>query len=62
MSRASEQPPNDGSPDQSMLAEEANNYAFLVHSHKTLTENLPPKIDNKALTRPKRRRTRYVFT
>ncbi|KKZ68372.1 hypothetical protein EMCG_05958 [[Emmonsia] crescens] len=34
-----------------------NNYAFLVHSHKTLTQNLPPRVDNKALARQKRRRT-----
>ncbi|PGH02884.1 hypothetical protein AJ80_08782 [Polytolypa hystricis UAMH7299] len=32
-------------------------YAFLVHSQKTLTQNLPPKIDNKLLARQKRRRT-----
>lgn len=36
-----------------------NNYAFLVHSQKTLTQNLPPRVDNKALARQKRRRTRY---
>ncbi|KAK2796000.1 hypothetical protein FQN51_009545 [Onygenales sp. PD_10] len=35
----------------------SNNYAFLVHSQKTLTQNLPPKVDNKALARQKRRRT-----
>ncbi|OAX81791.1 hypothetical protein ACJ72_03869 [Emergomyces africanus] len=34
-----------------------NNYAFLVHSQKTLTLNLPPRVDNKALARQKRRRT-----
>ncbi|KAG5303199.1 homeobox transcription factor [Histoplasma capsulatum G186AR] len=34
-----------------------NNYAFLVHSQKSLTQNLPPKVDNKALARQKRRRT-----
>jgi hypothetical protein len=36
-------------------------YAFLVHSQKTLTQNLPPRVDNKLLARQKRRRTRYVF-
>jgi hypothetical protein len=36
------------------------NYAFLVHSQKTLTQNLPPRVDNKLLARQKRRRTRYV--
>lgn len=35
-------------------------YAFLIHSQKTLTENLPPRVDNKLLARQKRRRTRYV--
>ncbi|OJD16973.1 hypothetical protein AJ78_02907 [Emergomyces pasteurianus Ep9510] len=34
-----------------------NHYAFLVHSQKTLTLNLPPRVDNKALARQKRRRT-----
>lgn len=34
------------------------NYAFLVHSQKTLTQNLPPRVDNKLLARQKRRRTR----
>ena len=38
----------------------ALNYAFLVHSQKTLTQNLPPRVDNKLLARQKRRRTRYA--
>ena len=38
------------------------NYAFLVHSQKTLTQNLPPRVDNKLLARQKRRRTRYVVS
>lgn len=38
----------------------ALHYAFLVHSQKTLTQNLPPRVDNKLLARQKRRRTRYV--
>jgi hypothetical protein len=38
----------------------ALNYAFLVHSQKTLTQNLPPRVDNKLLARQKRRRTRYI--
>lgn len=38
----------------------ALNYAFLVHSQKTLTQNLPPRVDNKLLARQKRRRTRYL--
>ena len=33
-------------------------YAFLVHSANTLTNNLPPDVDNKPLARQKRRRTR----
>jgi hypothetical protein len=37
------------------------NYAFLVHSQKTLTQNLPPRVDNKLLARQKRRRTRYAI-
>lgn len=36
----------------------ALSYAFLVHSQKTLTQNLPPRVDNKLLARQKRRRTR----
>ncbi|KAL4884580.1 hypothetical protein BJY04DRAFT_181585 [Aspergillus karnatakaensis] len=35
----------------------SSNYAFLVHSQKTLTQNLPPRVDNKLLARQKRRRT-----
>ncbi|KAL4906216.1 hypothetical protein BDW74DRAFT_151530 [Aspergillus multicolor] len=38
----------------------SSSYAFLVHSQKTLTQNLPPRVDNKLLARQKRRRTRYV--
>lgn len=38
----------------------ASSYAFLIHSQKTLTQNLPPRVDNKLLARQKRRRTRYV--
>lgn len=38
---------------------DALSYAFLVHSQKTLTQNLPPRVDNKLLARQKRRRTRY---
>ncbi|KAJ5551089.1 hypothetical protein N7461_005787 [Penicillium sp. DV-2018c] len=33
------------------------NFAFLVHSQRTLTQNLPPRVDNKLLARQKRRRT-----
>ena len=36
----------------------AVHYSFLVHSQKTLTENLPPRVENKLLARQKRRRTR----
>ncbi|KAL4945155.1 hypothetical protein BDV06DRAFT_47792 [Aspergillus oleicola] len=35
----------------------SSSYAFLVHSQKTLTQNLPPRVDNKLLARQKRRRT-----
>ncbi|KAJ5601724.1 hypothetical protein N7510_011258 [Penicillium lagena] len=43
----------------SLSATDSNvlNYAFLVHSQKTLTQNLPPRVDNKLLARQKRRRT-----
>lgn len=34
------------------------NIAFIVHSADTLTNNLPPNVDNKPLARQKRRRTR----
>jgi len=37
-----------------------HSYAFLVHSANTLTNNLPPDVDDKPLARQKRRRTRYV--
>lgn len=39
----------------------APSYAFLVHSQKTLTQNLPPRVDNKLLARQKRRRTRWAL-
>lgn len=48
------------SPSLSATDSNALNYAFLVHSQKTLTQNLPPRVDNKLLARQKRRRTRYV--
>ena len=34
--------------------------AFLVHSQETVANHMPPDVDNKALARQKRRRTRYV--
>ncbi|PCH06607.1 Homeodomain [Penicillium occitanis (nom. inval.)] len=47
------------SPSQSFNSSSPANlhYAFLVHSQKTLTQNLPPRVDNKLLARQKRRRT-----
>ncbi|KAJ5808463.1 hypothetical protein N7474_009732 [Penicillium riverlandense] len=48
------------SPSLSATDSNALNYAFLVHSQKTLTQNLPPRVDNKLLARQKRRRTRRV--
>ncbi|GAD94608.1 homeobox transcription factor, putative [Paecilomyces variotii No. 5] len=50
---ASSSPPPPANPSESA----ALNYAFLVHSQKTLTQNLPPRVDNKLLARQKRRRT-----
>ena len=35
------------------------NYAFLVHSQDSVTQDMPPDIDNHHLARQKRRRTRY---
>ncbi|PGH02594.1 hypothetical protein AJ79_07598 [Helicocarpus griseus UAMH5409] len=54
-----EQPLSDGvQPSTTPSGDSPNsNYAFLVHSQKTLTQNLPPRVDNKALARQKRRRT-----
>jgi hypothetical protein len=51
----SSSPPTVQTPESATL-----NYAFLVHSQKTLTQNLPPRVDNKLLARQKRRRTRYI--
>ncbi|EAW21352.1 homeobox domain-containing protein [Aspergillus fischeri NRRL 181] len=48
----SSSPPTVQAPESATL-----NYAFLVHSQKTLTQNLPPRVDNKLLARQKRRRT-----
>ncbi|KKA17021.1 Homeobox transcription factor, partial [Rasamsonia emersonii CBS 393.64] len=49
---------NSSSPPQSNVSESSTpSYAFLVHSQKTLTQNLPPRVDNKLLARQKRRRT-----
>ncbi|KAL5358256.1 hypothetical protein BJX96DRAFT_146220 [Aspergillus floccosus] len=53
---ASSSPPTAQASD-SAAAAAALNYAFLVHSQKTLTQNLPPRVDNKLLARQKRRRT-----
>lgn len=35
------------------------NYAFLVHSQDSISQDTPPDINNHHLTRQKRRRTRY---
>jgi hypothetical protein len=35
--------------------------AFLVHSQETVANKMPPEVDNKALARQRRRRTRYNF-
>lgn len=51
---------NSSSPSLPATDSTALNYAFLVHSQKTLTQNLPPRVDNKLLARQKRRRTRYI--
>ncbi|EPS29981.1 hypothetical protein PDE_04931 [Penicillium oxalicum 114-2] len=45
------------SPSLPAVDSSALTYAFLVHSQKTLTQNLPPRVDNKLLARQKRRRT-----
>ncbi|KAA8646321.1 hypothetical protein EYZ11_008448 [Aspergillus tanneri] len=51
-------PPSTAQASESAAAAAAAlNYAFLVHSQKTLTQNLPPRVDNKLLARQKRRRT-----
>ncbi|KAJ5155775.1 Homeodomain [Penicillium capsulatum] len=49
--------PASSSPSLPATDSNALNYAFLVHSQKTLTQNLPPRVDNKLLARQKRRRT-----
>lgn len=38
----------------------AGQLAFLVHSQESVANHMPPHVDNKALARQKRRRTRYV--
>lgn len=53
--------PASSSPSLPATDSNALNFAFLVHSQKTLTQNLPPRVDNKLLARQKRRRTRYVL-
>ena len=35
------------------------NFAFLVHSQDSISQDTPPEIDNHQLARQKRRRTRY---
>ncbi|KAL4778204.1 hypothetical protein BJX76DRAFT_153071 [Aspergillus varians] len=50
----SSSPPSTQTSDSTTVA---SSYAFLVHSQKTLTQNLPPRVDNKLLARQKRRRT-----
>ncbi|EFQ97154.1 hypothetical protein MGYG_00197 [Nannizzia gypsea CBS 118893] len=35
----------------------SNSYSFLIHSNKTLTQDLPPKVDSKVYIRQRRRRT-----
>ena len=49
-----------GTESSSKSSSPASNIAFLVHSPHTLTQNLPPDVDNKSFARQRRRRTRYV--
>ncbi|KAI9769315.1 MAG: hypothetical protein M1835_006720 [Candelina submexicana] len=47
----------DSTPDTTTTTSNDASFAFLVHSQDTLTNNLPPDVDNKSLARQKRRRT-----
>ncbi|KAK2879985.1 hypothetical protein FQN49_000678 [Arthroderma sp. PD_2] len=38
-------------------ADASSSYSFLIHSNKTLTQDLPPKVDSKVYIRQRRRRT-----
>lgn len=38
-----------------------SNYAFLVHSQVSLTQNVPSRVDSNMMARQKRRRTRHVL-
>ena len=40
---------------------EEGQYAFLVHSQDSVSQNTPPDVDNQRLARQKRRRTRYIL-
>src|ERR1700744_5582949 len=50
-----------GTESSSKSSSPVSNIAFLVHSPHTLTQNLPPDVDNKSFARQRRRRTRYVL-
>ncbi|KAF3490741.1 uncharacterized protein GIQ15_00258 [Arthroderma uncinatum] len=56
----SRQTANEGDIPASTSATEADagsSYSFLIHSNKTLTQDLPPKVDSKVYIRQRRRRT-----
>lgn len=45
---------------QARRASFSGQLAFLVHSQESVANHMPPDVDNKALARQKRRRTRYI--
>jgi hypothetical protein len=46
--------------DSTQIRSSPQSFAFLNHSTTTVSDNLPPSVDDKSLARQRRRRTRYV--
>jgi hypothetical protein len=46
--------------DSTQIRSSPQSFAFLNHSTTTVSDNLPPSVDDKSLARQRRRRTRYA--
>ena len=61
MERTNSTPPSSASQDTTKVNSDGQGgqFAFLVHSQDSVSQNTPPDIDDQRLTRQRRRRTRY---
>ena len=61
MERTNSTPPSSASQDTMKVNSDGQGgqFAFLVHSQDSVSQNTPPDVDDQRLTRQRRRRTRY---